>query len=125
MRTLVLLLALVLCASDRIAAQEQPYCLWVLGAPGPWPTCAGGMRTRITPYVSSLPGCVPIHTRPEPLEETEACVPCAPAVREGNVALYLVVPHGMAVNVVYDTDSLRTMHERTHITTIDGVGIYR
>lgn len=54
-------------------AQQPTQCAWVLAKPAPWPPCAGGMRTRYTPYVSSSAGCTPIFPQPMDLAETEAC----------------------------------------------------
>lgn len=72
MRTLAII-ALLLCVAP-LHAQPLPYtCTWVLGQPGAWPPCTGGMRTRYTPYVTSVPDCVPAFHQPLDLQETEAC----------------------------------------------------
>ncbi len=55
------------------APPPAPTCLWVLGMPGAWSTCANGQQTRTTPYVSSVPGCTPSEPKPADRIETQAC----------------------------------------------------
>lgn len=127
-----LLVVLLLVNGGMCVAQDPPspntgmYCLWVLDAPPAWPPCAGGMRSRIIPYVSSMPGCEPTTSRPLPMEETEACsdvlrIPEA----EGTVTIYLTLPYGTTLRTVVVNDSTRQEHGTTRIGSVDGVGIYR
>lgn len=58
-------------------AAPPPTCSWVLGTPGNWGTCTNGMRSRTTPYISSVQNCTPTTPKPPDLPETETCTtPC-------------------------------------------------
>lgn len=127
-----LVLIALMCVSIvtiRTSAQQQAppapakYCNWVLATPGPWPPCAGGMRSRRTPWVSSSPDCTPEGPQPMDLEETEACTDGADTLPD--VHLFIHVPYGTRFTTVYLSDTVGCNRMLTPIIALEGVSIYR